>query len=154
MKNRSDDLDRSGKRFPWHQSIQATLPLATQLLKFGGVGLAATAVHVAVFSGLMEGFVLKAWLANLLAFCVTVTFSYFGHFHWTFKISRTAKAERRPGSFPRFFVTAGLGLFLNTVAAFVIVDITGHAYIWAVLVMLFIVPVITFLIAKFWAFRF
>ncbi len=127
----------------------AALPAVGLLLqygRFGLVGLTATGVHVAVFTALLELTDSAGWLANLPAFSLAVVVSYLGHFYWTFPGS-----DR--GSFPRFVATAIFGLTLNTLAAFVIVDLLDLPYIWAIAVMVLVVPVLVFLLAKFWAFR-
>ena len=132
------------------------ISLGLQYMRFGAVGIAATLVHVAVFSGLLEITDMMAWLANVLAFTLAIIASFLGHFHWTFRqvpdaTSDSATRQRR--AFPRFVLTAVLGLGLNTLAAYLIVDVKGYPYLWAVLVMLLIVPPAIFLVAKLWAFK-
>ena len=108
----------------------------------------------------MESFAVQAWFANLVAFSLAVIFSFFGHSKYTFRIRRTPDAatqsgdsHTRYGAFAKFSLTAILGLMLNTAIAFVIVDYLGYPYFWALPLVLVLVPVITFLISRNWAFR-
>jgi putative flippase GtrA len=129
---------------------------AVQYAKFGVIGLSATAVHVSVFSAVMELFAIAAWQANILAFTVAIIVSFLGHFHWTFRSDETDTEERRRQrnrSFPKFVFTASVGFTLNLLAAYVLVDVLGKPYVYAVLIMIFGVPPIVFALAKFWAFR-
>jgi len=116
-----------------------------QLVKFGGVGLAATAVHAVIYAGLGK-IIAPAW-ANLYAFSVAFIVSYLGHRYVSF-----AQAAPVRGSLLRFVVVALVGLLLN--AGFVqAVTLAQLDYRWALLPMLFFVPGVTFLLSKYWAFR-
>ncbi len=55
-----------------------------QLLRFGGVGGAATLVHVLIASLLHAGAGLVPMLANLAGFASAVLLSCIGHARWTF----------------------------------------------------------------------
>jgi putative flippase GtrA len=130
--------------------------LAIQYAKFGSIGLLALATHVAIFAGLIEIFVIAPLTANILAFCVAVLVSFFGHFHWTFRAETRDPAFPAQGprlAFARFVVVALLGLALNSLAVFLVVDIGGLPYQYAIPPMVFVVPPTVFAIAKLWAFR-
>ncbi len=133
------------------------LSLTLQYAKFGSIGIVATAIHVAVFTALVEVYDTPPLLANILAFCIAALFAFVGHLHWTFKL----KAEQRLISirqlkwvFVRFFLIALLGLGLNSFSVFVVVDVVGLSYLCAIPLMVFVVPPIVFLISKYWTFRF
>ena len=116
-----------------------------QLVKFGGVGLAATAIHAAIYA--VSGLFVRPAVANISGFGVAFFVSYLGHRHLTF-------AQPRPveGSLMRFLIVALFGLLLN--AGFVhVVTQAQLDYRWALLPMLVFVPVATFLLSKHWAFR-
>lgn len=123
-----------------------------QFLRFGFVGIVATILHVAVFSVLLELFDIMAWIANVLAFGLAVCASFFGHFHWTFRPGPDAASLERRRAFPRFLLTAILGLCLNTLVAYIVVDAMNLHYVWAIAIIVLLVPPVIFLIAKFWAF--
>ncbi|OAT78826.1 translocase [Mangrovibacter phragmitis] len=60
--------------------------------RYFSVGLLNTMIHWAFFSTLFFFFDFKQAYANLIAFCVAVTFSFFMNARWTFK-SRTSLAR-------------------------------------------------------------
>jgi putative flippase GtrA len=66
-----------------------------QYLRFGGVGLAATASHALLFALLIEALGWPALAANLAAFAGALLVSFAGHHCWTFGAGR---AHRRRDS--------------------------------------------------------
>jgi putative flippase GtrA len=107
-----------------------------------------------LFAGLIELAGAAPLLANFAAFCVAVGVSFFGHFHWTF-----AGEHLRPGgntrvnrTFARFFAVAVFGLGLNSLAVYVITDVLMMSYLYSAGLMVTVVPVILFVINKYWAF--
>jgi len=125
--------------------------LISQIAKFGGVGICATATHVAFFSLFIEIFGISQLVSNFLAFCLAFGVSFFGHFYWTFA------SDARPGrdvgaALPRFLVTALIGLGLNTGIVFIVDAVLRLPYLYSVLGMTFLVPPILFLISRYWAF--
>jgi putative flippase GtrA len=132
------------------------LAVAVQYAKFGCVGILATASHIVVFTGLIEFFKVVPLIANILAFCVAVLVSFLGHFHWTFKIEAKQplfRFRQQRVAFARFLAVALLGLGLNSLMVFLVVDISQLSYRYAIVPMALVVPSIMFLISKFWAFR-
>jgi putative flippase GtrA len=123
-----------------------------QGFKFGIVGIAATLVHVSAFVLWIEVLELRALWANLAAFALAVLVSFWGHFHWTFE-RETARGQSRYGrAFSRFVFVAILGLGLNSLAVYLIVDVFDASYLYAVALMLTAVPAFVFAFSKFWAF--
>jgi putative flippase GtrA len=124
-----------------------------QYFKFGTVGLSATLVHVLIFVTMIEILAIRPLLSNLLAFSVAVSVSFAGHFHWTF---RPGSVERRGRSkaeaLMKFFFIAFLGLVLNSITVYFLIDIFALPYVYALFVMTIIVPIIIFLLSKHWAF--
>ncbi|MEM7222421.1 MAG: GtrA family protein [Pseudomonadota bacterium] len=126
--------------------------LALQYMKFGGVGLCSTAVHVGVFTVLIEFFAVAPLISNVFAFCVAVVVSFFGHFHWTFSETKSGQRPAR-ATFLRFAVTALLGLGLNSLLVYAVDDIFKLHPLYSVIGMIFLVPPVIFAISKYWAFR-
>lgn len=126
--------------------------LLTQLTKFASVGLFATGIHTLVYGIL--GHSLDPFLANLIAFLIAFVFSYSGHFLWTFR-SQTggAKIHRAFNYQLKFLMVALSGLFLNSFAVWVVIEWLQFDYLFAVVPMIFVVPLLTFVLAKFWVFR-
>lgn len=122
--------------------------LINELLRFGGVGLLATAIHALVYMAALS--VAQPQLANLLGYGVAVCVSYFGHGYFSFAEGRHTR--RHGDQLWRFFVTSLAGFGLN--AGFVAV--CTHLFHRPGLAVWFIVgvtPLLTFLALKFWVYR-
>lgn len=127
--------------------------LGRQYARFGTVGLAAAATHVAVFTAFIELAGLVPLVANFIAFCIAALVSFFGHFHWTFRLQTPAGVwQRQRTALPRFFVVALIGLALNSLAVYAVVDLLAWPYPYAVPLMIFAVPLVVFALSKLWAF--
>ncbi len=124
-------------------------PAFWQLFRFGVVGSVAAAVNFLVVVLLVEALHWHPLWANVLAFACAYQVSFSGHHFWTF-----ANQPRR-GRFPwvKFLLVAGLSFLLNEGLFFVFLHWVGLYYIWALLCVLIVVPPLTFVCSKFWAFR-
>ncbi len=81
--------------------------------------------------------------------------SFFGHFYWTFSDQTIAESEKNSlpyAAFARFAVVAVTGLCLNSLAVWYVVYRLNLPYGYAIVLMVTIVPLSTFLLSKFWAF--
>ncbi|WP_424227494.1 GtrA family protein [Azovibrio sp.] len=116
---------------------------AARPLRFIAVGGAATCVHLA--TALLITFVspkTSAYLANLLAFSLAFSASYFGHRHVTFQ---------RAGSAARFLVVSLAGLILNNVILATCLHF-GVVHSVALTVAVALVPILSYLASSLWAF--
>ena len=126
--------------------------LIAQLSKFASVGVVATAVHAVVYG--FSGSLLEPMLANLIAFLIAFIFSYSGHFFWTFRAQTEGHKVYRAFAYQfRFLLVALSGLVLNSLAVWVVTQWLQIDYLYAVVPMVFVVPLVTFALAKGWAFR-
>jgi putative flippase GtrA len=119
--------------------------------KFGGVGLLSTAVHVMIFSAAIEFWSIEQMKANLIAFGFAFWVSLFGHFYWTFASGDEGRRNLK-GAGVRFLVVALVGLALNSLVVYVVESMYGLPYVYATIGMIFVVPVVLFLLSRFWAF--
>lgn len=96
--------------------------LRRQLLRFGAVGIANTAIDLAAFSLLLQ--VIDAPLvANLLAWVVAVSFSFAANSLWTFADERSRKVG---GSLLRFVSLGALiSLGVSSLNLYVLADTIG-----------------------------
>lgn len=118
-----------------------------QFLRFGLVGVAASLTHIGVALTLIEQAGIDVMAANALAFCVAVLVSYAGNHAWTFR------ADGRHGRhLPRFLATSLAGLALNQAIVFVATRHFGLGYLAAILIVVALVPLLTFAASKLWAF--
>ena len=118
-----------------------------EVFRFGVVGVAASAAHIAVALLLIEHAGLPVLWANALAFSVALSISYLGNHRWTFR--RTGAHERH---FPRFLATALLGLGLNQLIILLTVELAGWPYLAGILLVVLLVPALSFALSKGWAF--
>jgi len=124
-----------------------------QLIRFGGVGIAATLVHTVSYVGLIEFLLVAPLLANLIAFVVAVAVSYLGHSRWTFATDATAyQAQKSPARFTKFVATTISGLLLNSLVVYLVTEVWRQHYGWSVVGMLTLVPAAIFVLNKYWVF--
>jgi putative flippase GtrA len=129
------------------------LHLALQYARFGAVGLAATATHAVMFAGFIEFVGLAPLVANFAAFGIAVLVSFLGHFHWTFRSQTAAHGrQQQRAAFVRFAQVALAGLALNSLAVILIVNLLALPYLYALILMVGVVPLVVFAMSKFWAF--
>lgn len=126
------------------------IPLAwnryKQLVIFAVIGVANTSVHAGIVILLVEIFGVRSTLANGCAFFCANIFSYILNSRYTFH------ANLSLGSYARFFTASLLALGL-TLAISASGEVLGLSYLWTLLVLIFVVPLLSFAILKFWAFR-
>jgi len=129
--------------------VNSKLPRLTFLLqyaRFGCVGIIATVLHLALFATLIEGLGMPALPANALAFTAAVTVSFLGHARWTFGVYAGRSA------FGRFAIAAFLGLLLNSAIVWLVMEVAGAAYGYALAFMATVTPTAIFLVSRFWIF--
>lgn len=121
--------------------------LLPQLLKFGLVGLLATAVHAATYLiAVLKDVAPLA--ANAGGFCMAFLFSFVGHWRWTF--IQSAMPARR--AFAKFLLTSLIGFASNGVLTWVSTDALHLPSASALVGILFVTPLLVFFLAKHWAF--
>ncbi len=123
------------------------MKLIGQAFRFAAVGVLATLSHAAIGLALAEGMGLPALWANFPAFGAAVLVSYFGNLAWTFGLGDEGLAR-----LPRFLVIAVAGLFFNQLIVFAAVDLLGWSYRLALVVVVLVVPLLTFIMSRRWVF--
>ena len=121
--------------------------LLGSIAAFGAVGLAASLMHVIVGLTLVHTGTLAPFSANIVAFLSAFLISYFGHRRYSFDSS--AKHSR---SLPRFLAVALLGLVLNQILVWIVVDRLGFAYAYCLVLLVTVVPAVTYVLSRYWAF--
>lgn len=125
------------------------LPALTRVVRFALVGCAAAVVNMLVVFVLVEGVHMPPLAANVFAFLVAFWVSYFGHSLFTFRHLR----HNIRHAAPRFFIIALTSLLLNEGLYFLLLHFTALHYLPALLIVLAIVPVFTFVAGRAWAFN-
>lgn len=117
-------------------------------LRFGAVGIIATAVHLGVALSLNVGAGFSALASNTIAFCCALQVSYFGNLKWVFGVQEHNKI--RSG---KFLITTCTGFLLNSTILALLVKEQIMPDPLAIVVSVFCVPLFTFVTFKFWVFR-
>ena len=120
--------------------------------KFALVGIAATLTHAVVAGFLLESGLLQAMLANLAGFIIAFGVSFAGHFYWSFSHLRQKKSALK--AMLRFFLIAGAGFALNSSVLALWLKLTPWPDLLGLMVSIAIVPGLTFIAARFWAFSY
>ncbi|EKT4485181.1 GtrA family protein [Pseudomonas putida] len=116
-----------------------------EFIRFGLVGVTNTAVHAGIVVALMELLAPPAFVANGVAFMFANVMSYILNSRFTF---------RTPASFlgyRRFLLVSLVSLGL-TLAITSLVEYLGWHYAFGLLMVIFVVPVLNYMVMKLWAF--
>lgn len=125
------------------------IDLFYQLMRYGIIGLIAASVHFLVLSLIVEKLSIPPLKANFIAFIFGFQISYWGHRCWTFK--GTTALHRV--ALPKLLLVGITGFFINE-SLFSFFLITFHLpYQLALFFTLTILPLISFIVGKFWVFR-
>lgn len=117
------------------------------MLRFAVSGGLATGTHALVFVALIEWLSVRPLFAAGVAFVLALFVSYGMNYHWTFSVSGPHRIM-----LPKFFVVAVSGLLLNLGITYAVVDVAGYWYGYALLLVVLIVPLMTFVLSKLWVF--
>lgn len=129
--------------------IQSKQSVIKQLAYFGIVGCSAALVNFLAVVLLVEFVDLHPLVANIFAFAMAFNVSYFGHRRWTF-----GEVKTQPHTSWLRFLTVAVGSFLlNEGLYFVFLQALGLHYQLALVLVIVMVPPVTFVFSKFWAFR-
>jgi putative flippase GtrA len=121
-------------------------PVGVQWLRFATVGLANTALSLAVYAALL-GLGTFYLAASAVAFVIATLNSYALNRRWTFR-----STGRRSPEVLRFYVVSGAGLALNLGLLSVVVEDAAVPSLVAQLVVIPLVSVVTFGWNRRWTF--
>lgn len=118
-----------------------------EIAVFGAVGILATLTHYFCAIAAVELFGVSVMLANVLAYCVAVGVSFFGHSLLTFRVamSRNRLFKFVVVSLSALAVSQALLWLLTAVAIF------GHRI--NMLAVVCVVPAYSYLLNKFWVYK-
>ncbi len=121
-----------------------------QLIKFIVVGGSAAGVHLLCLWALVNQAGFSAIIANCMAFSVAFTISYAGQSLWTFN----HKQHDLKSSGLRFLIVQLFCSFvLNQGLYTLLISYTSLHYLLASFIVLATVPIVTFTLSKYWAFK-
>lgn len=126
------------------------LLLLLQLLRFGIVGLSAATVHFTLVVLLVETGNLQPLVANIIAFGFAFQVSYWGHRSFTFHGTQ----QRHVIALPRLLLASILAFIANESLFFLLMKQCGLPYPLALILVLSILPLLMFIISKWWVFSY
>lgn len=124
------------------------MALMSRLLKFGIVGTLAALLHLSTVMFLVSQYQLLPLSANIFGFLLGFQVSYWGHRSWTF---HETTVEHQV-ALPRLFLLQ-VGNFAANEILFYILLSFHLPYPLALLIVLMILPALTFTISRFWIFK-
>ena len=110
-------------------------------------GGAATVTHVGAFVLFVELLALTPVVASVPSFLLALSVSYYGNRNFTFKSAGSHAAE-----LPKYTIVAVSGLLMNVAITYVVVDILAAWYAIALVLVVTIVPTVTFWLSRKWVF--
>jgi len=120
-----------------------------QLCRFGTIGVLATITHSIVLIFLVEKMSWQPFFGNIMAFLVAVQVSFWGHKLFSFR----NKDKSTIKMFSSFVVVALVGLSLNEIVFWIIVNLMSYSYFWALGIVVSVIPLMQFFIIKKFIFR-
>ncbi len=117
--------------------------------RYAIVGLLGAAVHLFILTVLVEWIHWDPIVSSIAGFLVVLTLSYWLNVKWSFE---HAQQSHRKAIFRYTFVSV-LGLYLNTLIMFCLVNRLGIWYLLGQAIATLIVPIHNFLLNFYWTFR-
>ena len=119
-----------------------------QLLRFLITGAFVTALGVAIYAFVALWLRWHPQLGNLLAYLTAMGTGYVMHSRWSFR----DHGERSKGTAAKFVIVSLISLALNSLWIALITGPLGLSPAWPILPMLFVTPIVTFLLNRHWVF--
>jgi len=123
--------------------------LLIQFVKFGFVGALSTVIDWGIYFALTRLCHINYIPAKMISFSVAVMNSYLLNRVWTFQIQKNASFKE----FIKFIMIALIGLSLNTLIMFIVVDKIKLIDIWGLVIATVIVVFWNFSSSRFWVFK-
>jgi len=119
------------------------------MFRYGLVGVLASIVHAGISLLIIAMFAMSPFWSHAIGFFGGLITAYLGHYHFSFKDDGSHTKR-----FPKFAITASTGFALHQTGVYVLVNQMNFDYKYQALPLLMVcVPVVTFLMSKFWVFR-
>lgn len=118
------------------------------IVRYGIVGGVASIFHFTISYNLETKGIFNALIAHFFGYLVGLITAYLGHYYYSFKDKQSHSSR-----FPKFFLTSLVALISHEAGVLILVNYLKLEYGTFVLPLLLVtVPLITFLLSKFWVF--
>lgn len=125
------------------------IKLTHRLLYFGLIGAIAALVHILTVMVLVTYEDFSPLTANIIAFLLAFNVSFLGHRYLTFSNLH----DQKELSLPHFFLVAASAGIMNELLYFLLLEYTVLNYLIALILVLGMVSIYSFVISRFWACR-
>ncbi|MDR1856710.1 MAG: GtrA family protein [Desulfovibrio sp.] len=115
-------------------------------MRFGAVGGTSSIVYGSIGLLTVKLMGLPVLVGNTIAYVISFVVSYLGQSLLTFQAHLQHKSM-----LPKYMATQGIGFGLNSVIIWVLTGI-GLAYEYAMPIAIFLVPVVVYMLCKYWVF--
>lgn len=119
-----------------------------RFIKFGLVGLLNTLINWILFI-LLNRFGVYYIISNVIAYSISTLNSYLWNSKWVFKYN----GDNVKGTSSKFIVLNIIGLTLNTIILYLLVDIVGLNKLISLVITTGIVMILNYFINKLWVFK-
>ncbi len=119
-----------------------------QIMRFGVVGVTAAMIHFSMVVFLVQEFAYAPLVANIAGFLIAFQVSYLGHRLWTF--SETSVLHRE--AYPKLVAVQIMNFALNEMFYYVLLSL-HLPYQLALLLVIAIMPIFTYLSSRWWVFQ-
>ena len=126
--------------------------LAKRWVRFGIVGGAASVSYFLLGLLFVSMLGLPTLVGNALAYALSFIVFYLGQSLWTFQVAGAGSGLSHRAMLPRFAATQAMGLGLNSVIIWLLMRF-GLTYEVAMPMAVLLVPVMVYLLCKYWVFR-
>jgi putative flippase GtrA len=123
-----------------------------QFLKFGIVGLLATLIHATSFELIFTHLRWTSTAANICGFLTAFVFSYWLQIGFTFKEEAHASANPKLARV-RFIGVSLFGFLFNLLSALLLIDFLRLNRLCYLFVLVFITPVLIYVLQKHWSLK-
>jgi len=127
-----------------HKARQEVLTLS----RFTLVGITAAFVHIGIVWVLITQHEIETLLANLVAFLTAFMVSFTGQYLWTFRTKRYWQS-----ALIRFFLISLAGFSGNNIVLISLLDMGVMSDSFAAILSACVIPIVTYLAGRFWAFN-
>jgi len=133
---------------PGWSIIYKTRQEVLTLSRFTLVGITAACVHIVIVWVLITQLGIETLLANLVAFLTAFMVSFTGQYLWTFRSKRYWQS-----ALIRFFLISLFGFSVNNIVLITLLDMEFLSDSLAAVLSACIIPFVTYLAGRFWAFK-
>ena len=115
------------------------------LARFGVVGVIAVSMQAFLFLALAGYAGVSGFVANTVAYVVSLSISYFGQSRWTF-------SDRKKRSIWKFLILVFVLLMIGSVGSWLVCDLWGLSSAWMLPIILLVIPATSFVMMDRWVF--